>query len=377
MNPYSPAEAGTLVSVIVPVFKISEVLLVRCLRSVLSQTHGELEVLVVDDGSPFPIDEWVAGVAQGDPRVVVLRQANQGVSAARNAGMEAAVGSYVCFVDADDYVAPQFVADALVVATRLRVDAVFGGIEVRHPDGSALWRSLGGDNSGSLLYAERDALDLVRAEALAASPSSWLPTAAACVTNVVGGLFSRSLTDEVRFRVGVTQGEDRLFIVDALEDAQRVAFCVEPWYIYDCTQAASATRSMPRSAAAGLGRTVQAFADVGGYTAGDERQEVPAPIRRAAATGVFNYLKVIAGLLGALVPRREAVLQLSAILQYEGVPEALAALEPKSPQEALYLWCARRGSASALLLLGRIWAKLLSPSGSGRARAGAFRRGPG
>lgn len=365
MNPYSPAEAGTLVSVVVPVYKVSEGLLARCLRSVLSQTHSELEIVVVDDGSPFPVGEWVSGVAQGDPRVVVLRQANQGVSAARNAGMEAAVGSYVCFVDADDYVAPQFVAEALVVATRLRVDAVFGGIEVRHPGGSALWRSLGGDNSGSLLYADRDSLDLVRAEALAASPSSWLPTAATCVTNVVGGLFSRSLTDEVRFRVGVTQGEDRLFIVDALEDAQRVAFCVEPWYIYDCTQADGATRSMPRSSAAGLGRTVQAFADVGGYGAGVER-EVPAPIRRAAATGVFNYVKVLAGLRGSLLPRREAISEVRGILDADGVSQALAVVETSSSREALFLECARRRRVAALLMAGRLWTLTASRTPAGR-----------
>lgn len=365
MNPYSPAEAGALVSVIVPVFKISEVLLVRCLRSVLSQTHGELEVLVVDDGSPFPIDEWVAGVTQGDPRVSVIHQANQGVSAARNAGMEAAVGSYVCFVDADDYVRPGFLSESLCLAFRTGSDVVFGGIELLHDQGSVHWRSVGREGVRSLHLAEGSELDEVRATSLRVSPSPYEPTPVTCVTNTHATLFSRRVVGDTRFRVGVTHAEDRIFIVEALGNARQAAFCTETWYVYDCTQSASATRSMPRSAAAGLGRTVQALADIGGYVAGVER-EVPAPIRRAAATGVFNYVKVIAGLLGSLLPRREAISEVRGILDADGVSQALAVVETSSPREALFLACARRRRVAALLMAGRLWTLTASRTPTGR-----------
>ena len=95
-----------LVSVVVPVYKV-ERWLDRCVSSIVHQTYKNLEIILVDDGSPDgsskKCDEW----ADRDSRVVVLHRANEGVSAARNAGMDAAHGDYLCFVDSDDAVEPQ------------------------------------------------------------------------------------------------------------------------------------------------------------------------------------------------------------------------------------------------------------------------------
>ena len=92
-----------LVSVVVPVYKV-ERWLDRCVSSIVHQTYKNLEIILVDDGSPDgsskKCDEW----ADRDSRVVVLHRANEGVSAARNAGMDAAHGDYLCFVDSDDAV---------------------------------------------------------------------------------------------------------------------------------------------------------------------------------------------------------------------------------------------------------------------------------
>lgn len=84
-----------LVSVVVPVYKV-ERWLDRCVSSIVHQTYKNLEIILVDDGSPDgsskKCDEW----ADRDSRVVVLHRANEGVSAARNAGMDAAHGDYLC-----------------------------------------------------------------------------------------------------------------------------------------------------------------------------------------------------------------------------------------------------------------------------------------
>lgn len=92
------------VSVIVPVYNIARDL-PRCVESILNQTYKDLELILVDDGSTDGSGELCDSYAQ-DARVKVIHQKNAGVSAARNAGLDAATGEYLTFVDSDDYVEP-------------------------------------------------------------------------------------------------------------------------------------------------------------------------------------------------------------------------------------------------------------------------------
>lgn len=92
--------SGTI-SVIIPVYKV-EPYLARCMDSVLGQTYENLEVILVDDGSPDNCPALCDAYAERDARVKVIHQANSGVSAARNAGLDAATGDYIGFVDSDD-----------------------------------------------------------------------------------------------------------------------------------------------------------------------------------------------------------------------------------------------------------------------------------
>lgn len=98
-----------LISVIVPVYKV-EKYLDKCVKSIINQTYNNLEIILVDDGSPDKCpticDEW----ARKDSRIKVIHQRNAGVSTARNAGLAIANGKYVCFVDSDDYVMEEYVA---------------------------------------------------------------------------------------------------------------------------------------------------------------------------------------------------------------------------------------------------------------------------
>lgn len=94
-----------LVSVIIPVYKV-ERYLCACVDSVLSSTYTKLEVILVDDGSPDNCPEICDTYAAQDARVRVIHQENQGLCAARNAGLQAATGSYIAFVDSDDTVSP-------------------------------------------------------------------------------------------------------------------------------------------------------------------------------------------------------------------------------------------------------------------------------
>ena len=97
-------EEKPLISVIVPIFNVEEYL-DECVESILAQTYTNLEIILVDDGSPdkcpYKCDEW----AKKDERVKVIHKKNGGLSSARNAGIELATGDYIGFVDSDDFIA--------------------------------------------------------------------------------------------------------------------------------------------------------------------------------------------------------------------------------------------------------------------------------
>ena len=98
-----------LISIIIPVYNVEEYV-TKCVRSVLSQTYEDLDVIIVDDGSTDGCPELCDGFARGDSRVRVIHKANGGLSDARNVGLDIARGAYIGFVDSDDWVEPDMFA---------------------------------------------------------------------------------------------------------------------------------------------------------------------------------------------------------------------------------------------------------------------------
>lgn len=188
-----PTAAAPRFSVVIPLFN-KERDVQRALRSVLEQTRTDFEVIVVDDGSTDRSAERVSEVR--DPRIRMLGQANAGVSAARNTGIRASTGKFVCFLDADDEWKPTFLATVDELIERHPEAGLYAtGYEVvepngeRHPAPIATLRPAG--ESGLLLD--------YFASATAGAPPVW--SSATCIP--------RRVFDEVGcFREGVGMGED-------------------------------------------------------------------------------------------------------------------------------------------------------------------------
>lgn len=125
------------VSIIVPVYRVEEYL-ERCVNSLLAQTYTNLEILLVDDGSPDRSGVICDDFAAQDDRIVVLHQENQGVSAARNRALDVMSGEWVCFCDGDDWYAPQFVEDMLSCAAENQADYILCDYYVVGDKGPAL-----------------------------------------------------------------------------------------------------------------------------------------------------------------------------------------------------------------------------------------------
>lgn len=95
-----------LISVIVPVYKV-EKFLDKCISSLISQSYKNLEIILVDDGSPDKSGKICDAWSNKDDRILVIHQRNSGAGAARNTALKKARGDYITFVDSDDYIAPQ------------------------------------------------------------------------------------------------------------------------------------------------------------------------------------------------------------------------------------------------------------------------------
>lgn len=116
------------VSIVVPVYNV-EHYLDRCIGSIVNQTHSNLEILLIDDGSPDRCPEMCDEWAEKDPRIRVIHKENAGLGMARNTGLEQAAGKYICFFDGDDYVAHNTIELAVEMAERERADLVLFGAD--------------------------------------------------------------------------------------------------------------------------------------------------------------------------------------------------------------------------------------------------------
>lgn len=98
-----------LVSIIVPIYNV-ENFLEKCIKSIIEQDYKNLEIILVDDGSPDNCPKICDNFSKIDNRIKVIHKKNAGVSMARNSGLEFANGEYVCFVDGDDYIMKDYVS---------------------------------------------------------------------------------------------------------------------------------------------------------------------------------------------------------------------------------------------------------------------------
>ena len=202
-----------LISVIVPVYKV-ERYLPECMESLVNQSYQNLEIILVDDGSPDACPQLCDEYAAKDSRVVVVHKENGGLASARNAGLDVARGEYVAFVDSDDTIAPQTYAEMMAMALRENLDIVCCeisrvqcGKEIEryrfYPTGTVL--------SGDAVTKEI-LLDRIGSQ-------------------VVKGLYKKTCWEGVRFPVGMLY-EDIPVTFLAFAAAKQVGFIAKPFYFY-------------------------------------------------------------------------------------------------------------------------------------------------
>ena len=124
--PKVDSDSKPLISIIVPVYK-TEKYLDACIKSLVDQTYQNIEIILVDDGSPDQcpkICDWWKGK---DSRIVVIHDQNHGVSHARNLGLSKATGKYIAFCDSDDFYTNNHISEMLKLAIEYSADIAICG----------------------------------------------------------------------------------------------------------------------------------------------------------------------------------------------------------------------------------------------------------
>lgn len=110
-----------VVSVIVPIYNVEQYL-THCIKTILQQSYKNLEIILVDDGSPDNCGKMCDGFATKDNRIKVIHKQNGGLSDARNAGIDIATGNYITFIDSDDYVMPDMIESLMNIIDKENAD---------------------------------------------------------------------------------------------------------------------------------------------------------------------------------------------------------------------------------------------------------------
>lgn len=221
-------------SVIVPVYRVEQYI-VRCVDSILAQKFHDIELILVDDGSPDHCPEICDKYAQKDNRVKVIHKKNGGVAAARNAGLILAQGEYITFVDSDDFIEPDMYQSMIQVADQYDCDVVMCDCIKEFGNHIEIYTH----NIRSGFY-NRNQLESEYFSNLLIMPNIEYPPT---ISNWLC-IFKKNLKDAaiLHYEEGIRYSEDLLFGAQMLYKAQSFYYMKgKTYYHYDCTNQQSAT----------------------------------------------------------------------------------------------------------------------------------------
>ncbi len=232
-----------MISVILPIYRTPKAYLERSVGSLRSQTYADLEILLVDDGSPDYVKVFCQEQERQDPRIHYVPIVHQGVSVARNTGLDLAKGDYVAFVDPDDWVLPEYMETLLKTIEKHSVPfaAVDSYITVdgaqkenRFLNGEE--RILKGTEKNALLY-----------QLFGKRLTDYYPPYIAFGVPW-GKLFRRNWleSNDLRFVPGMVRMQDNIFVLYAIEKAEAIAYSPKSLYVYRMEQGSASRRYDPQ-----------------------------------------------------------------------------------------------------------------------------------
>ena len=206
----------------------------RCVESIVNQTYGNLEILLIDDGSPDRCPALCDAWAGKDGRIRVIHKQNEGLGMARNTGMENARGEDICFVDSDDAIAANTVEAAYALAQREDADVVIFGLTDVTSEGEVISHWI--PKTEKQLYCGREVRETFLPDLISADPKTGKSAnlfLSACVC-----LFSMELVKRAGWRFPSEReiiSEDVYALLQLYRYVQKVAVLNAPLYRYHCS----------------------------------------------------------------------------------------------------------------------------------------------
>lgn len=202
------------ISIIIPIYNV-EKYLPACVESILQQTYKNLEVILVDDGSPDRCPAICDDLAQKDDRIRVIHQKNKGLSGARNTGIENAQGDYLIFVDSDDTVEQTLVEELYTYAEKWNCAIVACGRNYIFEDGQIVCKIA---HDESKVYGFEEAMQEMNSFRLF-DMSAWAK------------IYRKELFEDIRFPEGKLS-EDYYIMYKLFDKAQTIGYAAKPLYNY-------------------------------------------------------------------------------------------------------------------------------------------------
>lgn len=224
------------VSIIVPIYNV-EKYLDRCMESLFNQTLKDIEIVMVDDGSPDNCPKMCDDYAKKDERVKVIHKKNAGLGYARNSGLEIATGEYVAFVDSDDYIDINMYESLIDEAVRSDADTVFCGFKTEQRNG--LW--VNSDEVPARSVWDGDDVEKFMLDMIANAP--YIKQERKYQMSVWHSIYRRSIIEDNHIKFHSERdvvSEDLPFQVDFLLHAARVVYLPHTFYFY-CLNGTSLT----------------------------------------------------------------------------------------------------------------------------------------
>ncbi len=210
-----------LVTVIIPVYKVEEYYLRNSIESILVQTYKDLEIILVDDGSPDNCGAVCDEYAIRDERIKVYHLPNGGVSVARNYGLNHCHGDYIMFVDSDDYIANDYIQHLYELLQKNNVDCVCS--KLRYVTSISL--------SLNKQFIDK-CFHLTRSEALDELFYLNRANEGLEIGAVWATLYKRQVLDNIEFEPNVIMAEDFLFKYRTFQNINELLVCDYDGYFY-------------------------------------------------------------------------------------------------------------------------------------------------
>lgn len=222
-----------LFSIIVPVYRISEIYLCKCIESIRSQTYTNIEIILIDDGSPDNCGEICDRYSESDNRIRVLHQENKGVSAVRNIGIKEASGEWIWFIDGDDWIEPDSCARLSEYISKTTADIVMfkawknyasKQIEINH--GITAMRLFDTTSYSDREFLYRKAMQPLN---MAKTPVSTSTFYYSC-----DKVFRKDflVKNKITYPAGIPISEDKIFVLRCFEKMHQLQYIDELFYHY-------------------------------------------------------------------------------------------------------------------------------------------------